>query len=63
MRAIARIDRLADEPRPRDSVALKGKRRGYLRVRVGDYRVVYAVDDRARTVSIVNVGPRESIYD
>ena len=45
-RRIARkIDRLADNPRPRDANALEGPLSLY-RIRVGDYRVIYQIHDR-----------------
>ena len=55
------IQALGEIPRPPGVVFLKGRHRGYLRVRAGDYRVIYAVDDRTRTVAIVAVGPRGSV--
>jgi mRNA interferase RelE/StbE len=55
------IDGLATDPRPPGVVAVKGHR-PYLRVRSGDYRVIYAVDDRARTVTIAAAGHRREIY-
>jgi mRNA interferase RelE/StbE len=55
------IDGLASEPRPPGIRALTGHR-PYLRARSGDYRVIYAVDDRARTVTIAAVGHRREIY-
>ena len=36
--------------------------RPYLRVRSGDYRVIYSVDDRARMVTVAAVGHRREIY-
>jgi mRNA interferase RelE/StbE len=36
--------------------------RPYLRVRSGDYRVIYTVDDSARAVTIAAVGHRREIY-
>lgn len=33
------------------------------RVRVGHWRIVYAIDDAIRIVQITRVGPREGIYD
>ena len=59
----AAIERLATNPRHRGVAALKGG--GVLRkyrVRVGDYRVVFEIDDGQRIVYIVRVGPRDSIY-
>lgn len=54
------IRRLADIPRPRGSRKLTG-RDGW-RIRVGDYRVVYEIDDRERSVTVLHVGHRRDIY-
>lgn len=40
---------------------LKGKQR-FLRLRVGDYRVIYQVDDANQTVSVIDVGDRRDVY-
>jgi mRNA interferase RelE/StbE len=60
-----RIDRkilaLADDPRPHDVKALHGKM-GVYRVRVGDYRIVYSVEDKIITVIIVRVRHRKDVY-
>jgi mRNA interferase RelE/StbE len=55
------IDGLATDPRPPAVLPLTGHR-PYLRVRSGDYRVIYAVDDRARTVTVAAVGHRREVY-
>jgi mRNA interferase RelE/StbE len=55
------IDALATDPRPAGCLPLTGHR-PYLRVRSGDYRVIYAVDDRARVVIVAAVGHRREIY-
>ena len=55
------IDGLAADPRPAGCLLLTGHR-PYLRVRSGDYRVIYAVDDRARVVTVAAVGHRREIY-
>lgn len=52
---------LAASPRPSGVKALTGHR-PYLRVRQGDYRVIYAVDDVARRITIAAVGHRREIY-
>jgi mRNA interferase RelE/StbE len=54
------IDGLADDPRPAGSRKLRG-REGY-RLRVGDYRVLYAVDHEARRVTVTRVGHRRDVY-
>lgn len=55
------IDGLASNPRPSGCLPLTGHR-PYLRVRSGDYRVIYTVDDRMRVVVIAAVGHRREIY-
>jgi mRNA interferase RelE/StbE len=61
-KAVAQIiDTLATDPRPAGCLPLTGHR-PYLRVRSGDYRVIYAVDDRARVVTVAAVGHRREIY-
>ena len=55
-----RIAALGDEPRPSACEKLSGQPR--YRVRHGDYRVVYEVDDERRIVSIVKVGHRRDVY-
>ncbi len=53
---------LANNPRPPRADALKGKWRGYLRVRVGDYRIIYIVEDDKLIVCIVRVRKRDEVY-
>jgi len=52
---------LADNPRPAGVRPLKDHR-PWLRIRVGDYRVIYAVDDREQLVTVAVVGPRRDVY-
>lgn len=61
-RLLERLERLADDPHPRDAKQLHGDLQGVLRVRVGDYRVSFTVDDREQAVRVWQVGPRESFY-
>jgi len=51
MRIISRLESLAQDPRPVGCAKLEGTV-DLWRVRVGDYRIIYAVDDRARTVDV-----------
>lgn len=55
------IDGLATDPRPPGVLPLKDLR-PYLCLRVGDYRVIYAVDDHARIVTVAAVGHRDEVY-
>lgn len=57
---IAAIDRLSEQPFIGES--LKGKLRGLRRIRVGTYRVVYEILDKALVVLVVRVSHRQSAY-
>jgi len=52
---------LADDPRPPAARALQG--RAGLRVRVGDYRIIYTVDDGVLIIVVVTIGHRRDVYD
>jgi mRNA interferase RelE/StbE len=58
---VRRVEGLAADPRPRGAEKVEGGG-GELRLRIGDYRVVYDVDDRARSVVIYKVGDRKEVY-
>lgn len=60
-RVLAALALLRDHPRPATVKALVG-RPGYLRVRVGDYRIIYILDDGKLLVLVLTVGHREAIY-
>lgn len=60
-RCLARFDALCDEPRPRAAVKLTGAERTY-RLRVGRYRVVYQIDDREHSVTVMYVRHRGGAY-
>ncbi len=42
--------------------SLKGKLKGYYRYRVGDYRIIYEVDDQTVQVIIIKISHRSKIY-
>lgn len=58
---LVKIEALGDNPRPRGCKKLQGPRRLW-RIRVGDYRVVYNVDDGGRVVDVVVVRHRSDAY-
>ncbi|MFC1944395.1 type II toxin-antitoxin system RelE/ParE family toxin [Chloroflexota bacterium] len=55
---------LKDDPRPRGVEKLKGLGRIDVlwRIRQGDYRIVYSIDDSQKLVTIVRVGHRREVY-
>jgi mRNA interferase RelE/StbE len=57
------IDLLAENPRPFGVKKLKGKGENLWRLRVGDYRVIYLIDDVVRIVNIRKIGNRREVYD
>lgn len=56
------IDSLSANPRPLGCLKVKTSE-GRWRIRVGDWRIGYEIDDAARTVMIVTVGHRREFYD
>ena len=59
-RIISAINALAEDPRPPGSLKLSG-REGW-RIRIGDYRVIYEIEDAILTITVLNVGHRRKIY-
>ncbi len=57
----AAIDGLAAQPRPPGAKALAGTT-GVVRIRVGDYRILYEVHDDQLVVLVIDVGHRRDIY-
>lgn len=51
---------LGQEARPRGCAKLTG-REGW-RIRVGDYRVIYEINDQQRVVTVLHVGHRRDVY-
>ncbi|ETX03697.1 type II toxin-antitoxin system RelE family toxin [Candidatus Entotheonella palauensis] len=60
-RIFPQIEHLAQEPRPRGCRKLQGEENTW-RIRIGDYRVIYTVDDKERQVDIMAVRHRNHAY-
>ena len=56
------IDSLAEEPRPVGVKKLKGMDEDLFRIRLGDYRIIYSVEDEIKIVDIRRVGHRKDIF-
>ena len=61
-RVVGKIESLGRAPRPTGSKKLKGYRDQW-RVRVGDWRVVYIIDDATKLISVTRVAHRREVYE
>lgn len=59
-RILKRIKALGDDPRPPGCEKLSGRER--YRVRQGNYRIVYSIQDDVLTVWVIKVGHRRDVY-
>jgi mRNA interferase RelE/StbE len=62
-KVLSAIDALALNPRPIGVKKLKGTGENLWRLRIGDYRVIYLIDDVVRIVNIRKIGNRRDVYD
>jgi mRNA interferase RelE/StbE len=61
-RLLPKIRELSGSPRPAGCKKLHGYKNRW-RVRVGNYRIVYAIDDEKRTVDITRIAHRKEVYE
>jgi mRNA interferase RelE/StbE len=60
-RCFARLER---EPRRHNNIKrLSGKLAGRLRYRIGDWRVIYRIDDQANRVLVLSIAHRREVYE
>jgi mRNA interferase RelE/StbE len=59
-RLVQRLQGLASNPRPHGCEKLSGEDK--YRIRQGDWRAVYSIDDAAHIVDIVKIGHRRDVY-
>lgn len=59
-KVVARVVGLADDPRPRGCVKLSGEEK--YRLRQGDLRILYEINDDDLTVTLVKIGHRRNVY-
>ena len=57
---VLKIDTLIFNPRPRISKKLKGE--DSYRLRIGDYRIVYNIDDKNKTITVFRIRHRKDVY-
>jgi len=61
-RVLQKLEGLADVPRPAGCKKLKGYEDKW-RVRVGDWRVIYLINDGSRLVSVTRIAHRREVYE
>jgi len=61
-RVVSRLEKLASNPRPPGCKKLQGGDREW-RIRVGDYRVVYTIDDAKMLVEVTRIRHRSAVYE
>jgi mRNA interferase RelE/StbE len=61
-RIFPRLEKLASNPRPVGCKKLKGGEKEW-RIRIGDYRVVYTIDDKKLLVEVTRVRHRRNVYE
>ena len=61
-RVVTAILALGDDPRPPGCIKVKGEEKLW-RIRVGDWRVGYEIDDTAREVVVIRIAHRSEFYD
>ncbi|MBI3307669.1 MAG: type II toxin-antitoxin system RelE/ParE family toxin [Candidatus Omnitrophica bacterium] len=59
---IQKIQNLSYQPRPPGIQMLRGDDR-YYRLRQGDYRIIYKIDDAGKNITIIKIGHRREVYD
>ena len=60
-RIVSRIRSLADDPRPPGAEKLSGTRDKY-RIRQGNYRILYEIEDDVLVVYVIRIGDRKEVY-
>jgi len=61
-RIFRKIESLAENPRPEGMKALQKSHSGYCRVRCGDYRIVYTVQDDQLFILVIKIAHRKDVY-
>ncbi|MEO0114244.1 MAG: type II toxin-antitoxin system RelE/ParE family toxin [candidate division WOR-3 bacterium] len=60
-RIISRIKSLSNDPRPWDCRKIVGSKSDW-RIRIGDYRIIYEIDEKAKAVRVMRVRHRREVY-
>jgi mRNA interferase RelE/StbE len=61
-RVVRKLESLADNPRPPGCKKLKNHK-DLWRIRIGNWRVLYIIDDAAKLVSVTRIAHRREVYE
>ena len=61
-RIFSKIEKLKVNPVPRGSIKLRGTKEEIFRIRVGDFRILYEVDNGVEIIGIIKIGKRSNVY-
>ncbi|OGU66323.1 MAG: hypothetical protein A2499_15610 [Stygiobacter sp. RIFOXYC12_FULL_38_8] len=60
VKIVEQISQLAENPRPFGCKKLRGTE--FYRIRIGDYRVIYKIEDEVLLILVIRIGHRKDIY-
>ena len=60
VKIVEQISQLAEKPRPFGCKKLRGTE--FYRIRIGDYRVIYKIEDEVLLILVIRIGHRKDIY-
>jgi len=60
-RIIPQVRAMAENPRPPGCRKIAGSKNGW-RIRIGDYRVIYEIDEKTKAVRVMRVRHRREVY-
>ncbi len=60
-RIIPKIKELAKNPKPQWSRKITGSKSDW-RIRVGDYRIIYEIDAREKSINVMRIRHRKDVY-
>ncbi len=61
-RVLEALHALEKNPRPSDVKKMKGRKSELYRVRVGDWRIIYQIQDEKLIVLMLTIAPRDPVY-
>lgn len=61
-RVLVAVSKLRLDPRPPGVLALTGQPPGTMRLRIGDYRMVYVIQDDRIRVTVIRIAHRHKVY-